>query len=107
MKNIEQKILPKIKNSVLSVDPRAEVYLFGSRARKENKLDSDWDLLILLSDSVTFERKIQITSLLYDIEISENQLFNRIFFSRDDWNNNKLLHESLFYKEVIKDYIPV
>ncbi|TAL70796.1 MAG: nucleotidyltransferase domain-containing protein [Bacteroidetes bacterium] len=99
--------LPKIKESILSVDPEAEVYLFGSRARKDNQKDSDWDLLILLSDAVTFDRKVKITSLLFDLELSENQLFNRIFFSRDEWMNNSLLHTSPFFREVINDYIPL
>ncbi|HAL80974.1 MAG TPA: hypothetical protein DCO83_01070 [Mucilaginibacter sp.] len=35
---------------------KAEAFLFGSRARGDNRKDSDWDILILIdSDRVTNE----------------------------------------------------
>lgn len=36
-----------IRQSISSVDPRAEVILYGSRARGNARKDSDWDILVL------------------------------------------------------------
>ncbi|MBK7338020.1 MAG: nucleotidyltransferase domain-containing protein [Saprospirales bacterium] len=43
----KERILQRIKESIRQVDPQAELILFGSRARNEERSDSDWDLLIL------------------------------------------------------------
>jgi len=45
----EQDILYRIKATVMEFDKNARVVLFGSRATKESRSDSDWDLLILTS----------------------------------------------------------
>ena len=47
-------ILQKIKTSVKEVDPQSEVVLFGSRARGEQRSDSDWDILILINMETTY-----------------------------------------------------
>jgi predicted nucleotidyltransferase len=107
MRKSENKILSKIKKSILSFEPEAEVYLYGSRARNDHNENSDWDLLILLPGEITFQIKKELTKLLFDIELSEKQILNSIFFNREIWFNNKLLHASPFYNEVISDFIPL
>lgn len=47
----EQAILFGIK-AVLEVVPDAGVILFGSRARKEAREESDWDILVLTDEQV-------------------------------------------------------
>ena len=42
----------KIKANVLEVDPDAEVWLYGSRARGDYHEGSDWDLLLLIDKPV-------------------------------------------------------
>ncbi|MCR4826365.1 MAG: nucleotidyltransferase domain-containing protein, partial [Bacteroidales bacterium] len=39
-----------IKANVLEVNPNAEVWLYGSRARGTAREDSDWDVLVLTPD---------------------------------------------------------
>lgn len=43
----KSEILNCIKETVLAIDETAEVILFGSQARGEAGVESDWDLLIL------------------------------------------------------------
>ncbi len=42
-------IVNLVKQEVIKIDPKAEVFLFGSRARGDFRKDSDWDFLILLN----------------------------------------------------------
>ncbi len=37
-----------VKQEVTKIDPKAEIILFGSRARGDFRMDSDWDFLVLL-----------------------------------------------------------
>jgi len=97
--------LAKVKSQILEVEPDAEVYLFGSRARGDFNEESDWDLLIILPDEITFSRRYLITSKTYNLEHESNQFFNRIYYSREDWLNNKFIKSTPFYKNVQNDAI--
>jgi len=62
-------IISRIKHSIHSYDPQADAFLFGSRARGDNKADSDWDILILVdSNKVTNDIEDNFRDGLYDIE---------------------------------------
>ncbi|OGU10491.1 MAG: hypothetical protein A2X61_08635 [Ignavibacteria bacterium GWB2_35_12] len=98
-------ILSEIKEKIIQVEPEAEVYLFGSRARNDFNEDSDWDLLILLPGEVNESRKTEIIRSLLKLELDYNIIFNRIIHSKDFWENNILLKQSPFYENVQKDAI--
>lgn len=44
-----KEILNKIKSGIVDRDPKAEIYLYGSRAREDNRPDTDWDILVITS----------------------------------------------------------
>lgn len=46
-------IVNLVKQEVIHIDPKAEVILFGSRAREDFRPDSDWDFLVLLDRPLT------------------------------------------------------
>ena len=53
-----QRMLQRIKQNVHEVEPEAEVWLYGSRARRDARADSDWDVLVLSSKaSLTFREE--------------------------------------------------
>jgi len=41
-------LLSKVKKTVTGIEPSAEVFLFGSRARNDFTKFSDWDFLVLV-----------------------------------------------------------
>ena len=65
-------ILNSVKLNILEVFPDASVFLFGSRARKDNKEDSDWDLLILSSLEVNNDKKNEVRKKLFFTELKNN-----------------------------------
>ncbi|MFH1050151.1 MAG: nucleotidyltransferase domain-containing protein [bacterium] len=97
------EILNEIKQAIISIEPEAEVYLFGSRARGTHKDDSDWDVLVLLPGKVNYLRKEKIWNALYNL-----QYFNGIALSiavkeKDFWDNNQIYHHTEFYKNLTKE----
>ena len=105
--NIEysKRILSKIKSAVLKLEPEAEVFIFGSRARGDFKNDSDWDLLILLKGKMKYERERNIIHELNDLEIEERIIFNIVVHEQSYWNNDGLLKVTPFYLNVDKEKI--
>ncbi len=48
-------ITSRISSTIKQMDSSAEVYLFGSRARGDERKDSDWDLLVLSKKPITLK----------------------------------------------------
>jgi len=63
-----------IKNTVHEIFPDAQVMLFGSRARGDFKLDSDYDILVITSKELIPEEKMP-----YRTSIRKNLLSHKIF----------------------------
>ncbi len=97
-------IISRIKESIRSKDPKAEAFLFGSRARGEEKPDSDWDILILVeSEKVTNEIEDKFRDELYDIEFDSGQIISTFIYSKNQWNSS--LRFSPLYQNVELDGI--
>jgi len=97
-------ILQEIKDAVIAIEPEAEVYLFGSRARGTHSEDSDWDVLVLLPDSSDYRIKKRISDKLYDIEIKFSSIFSIIFRKFTTWQNDRIFQITPFYQSVIQEY---
>lgn len=97
-------IISRIKDSIHSKDPNAEAFLFGSRARGEERPDSDWDVLILVeSDKVTNEIEDKFRDVLYDIELESGQIISTFIYPKELWNSS--LRYSPLYHNVELDGI--
>ncbi len=79
MKNRTKNITRLIKKCISDIDPNAQVILFGSRARGDERAESDWDLLVLTDYPVDLEKERQFRNHLYDLELETGDLFH---FSR-------------------------
>jgi uncharacterized protein len=76
-----------VNQKILNLDPKAEVILFGSRARGDFREDSDWDFLILLDISLNQHSKDLILETLYDLELNTNSIISPLIHNKTDWNN--------------------
>ena len=95
----KNEILNRISQSIHHNDPNAEAFLFGSRARGDNRNDSDWDILILInSNKVTNEIDDIFRDELYRIELETGQIISTFVYPKNDWNTNLVF--SPLYKKV-------
>jgi predicted nucleotidyltransferase len=94
------EITYKVKESVRSIDPKARVILFGSRARGDNKPTSDWDFLILTSLQANEKMKRKIRTSLIDAELEAGEVISTIIFSQDRWQEYLV---TPLYKNVLKE----
>ena len=102
--NIATELLGKIKQSIVATDPAATLILYGSRARGDNRPDSDIDLLILLDkEKVTIEDRKRIGNPIYRLELDCEIDISLAIFSKSTWESKHIV--SPFNKNVIKDGI--
>jgi uncharacterized protein len=78
-------LLPRKKEIVLALEPSAEVLLFGSRARNEEGLFSDWDFLVLVDGVVDSSRADRLRHALYEIEWETGEVISTFVKSRQLW----------------------
>jgi predicted nucleotidyltransferase len=82
----KQHIIQLIRQKVNEIDSTAEVILYGSRARGDNKRDSDWDVMILLKQK-NVDKKIEQTFRhnLLDLELEIGVPISVFVYSKSDW----------------------
>lgn len=98
-------MLSQIRAHVNAVDSDATVILYGSRARGEERSDSDWDLLILTESEAGVDTERKFRDQLYDLELETGEAFSIFVYSKDEWANYQSV--TPFYQNVIKDGIYV
>lgn len=65
----------QIKANVLEVNPEAEVWLYGSRARGTAREDSDWDVLVLTpDDSLSVQEEGRFIDHICDLMVKTGQV---------------------------------
>jgi uncharacterized protein len=82
----KQHIIQLIRQKVNEIDNTAEVILYGSRARGDNRRDSDWDVMILLKRK-DVDKKVEQTFRhhLLDIELEIGVPVSVFVYSKSDW----------------------
>ena len=92
----------RVKETIRSLDPKASVILFGSKARGDSRSSSDWDFLILTSSDSNEYSKRQIRDRLMDTELEAEEVISTVIFSRKAWRNYRL---TPLYQNIKKDGI--
>jgi len=89
MKRRTRHISTLIKQTVARIDSKAQIILYGSRARGNERPDSDWDVLILTEYPVDVIKERQFRNALYDLELETGEPFSVFVYSENDWNTRQ------------------
>jgi predicted nucleotidyltransferase len=85
---MEGEVVNKMKDIVYRYDPAAKIIFFGSRARGDWHLESDWDFLILSSLDENSHVKDHIRKdILNEIELITFDTVNTLWHNKDVWQN--------------------
>lgn len=101
MKKKTKHIAQLIRKNINLIDPKAEIILYGSRARGDDKPDSDWDILILTDYPVDLEKERKFRNNLYDLELEAGESFSLFIYSKSDWTTKQRI--TPFYHNVIQE----
>jgi predicted nucleotidyltransferase len=106
MRRSEQNIIKKIRQKVNELDSSAEVILYGSRARGDNKIDSDWDILILLNKkNVDKNTERVFRHHLFDLELEIGVPISVYVYSKQDWEGKYSV--TPLFNSIKKEGIPI
>jgi uncharacterized protein len=64
----EKRLLERCRDIVLTVEPGAEVILYGSRVRGKVSPDSDYDIFVLVDTPLNKQLEDKISFAIYDLE---------------------------------------
>jgi len=103
MKASRNHIITLIKKKVKETDPEAEIILYGSQARREEKKDSDWDILILTHHPVSFREEQTFRHHLYDIELETGEIISTFVYSKKEWEQEHSI--TPLYQEIAREGI--
>ncbi|RLD58117.1 MAG: nucleotidyltransferase domain-containing protein [Bacteroidetes bacterium] len=107
MKNfnpVDEKIVRDIKEKILEINPDAEIYLYGSRARGDVHEESDWDILILLNkDKVSRLEEKPFRDNVFDLQLEYGEDISIFALSKKEWIGKHSI--TPFYKNVLEEGI--
>ncbi|WP_462281102.1 nucleotidyltransferase domain-containing protein [Salinivirga cyanobacteriivorans] len=103
MNNKTQYIGQLIRATVNSVDKNAEVILYGSRARGDERNDSDWDILILTDYPADLTTEQRFRDRLYDLELETGEAFSVFVYSKNNWTTKQRI--TPFYQNISQEGI--
>ena len=81
----DTEFLQQVKSTVQAIDPTAEVWLFGSRARGDARDDSDWDFLVLTEQATEVALKYAIWDGLTELEWLTGKSINPAVIEKNAW----------------------
>ena len=100
----ESQIAEKIKANVHDIDPQAEVWLYGSRARGTEHAESDWDVLVLSPQaSLSVKDEGVFIDHMTDLMIETGQVVHLFAYGKADWHGRHSV--TPFYQNVTREAI--
>ncbi len=98
-------IAGRISTSIKSIDPSAQVIIFGSRARGDSKEESDWDILILTEHPVSVEIERSFRNNLFDLEIESGEVFSTFVYQKHIWDTR--LKVTPLYRNIKREGVKI
>lgn len=101
-----RKILQKLKKELMQIygDQIAGILLYGSRARGDERPDSDIDILIVLKQEFDYSEMLRLSSdLTASLSLENDVVISRAFVSQEQFENR----QTPFLMNVRREAIPV
>lgn len=76
-----------IKKQVKEIDPSADIILYGSRARGDERPDSDWDILILVNTEADIETEKVFRHKLFEVELELGEALSTFVYNKQEWKS--------------------
>ena len=105
MKQEDNHIVRRIRKTIKFIDSRAQVIIFGSRARGYARKESDWDILILTDYPVSTDVERSFRNLLFDLEIETGEVFSAFIYQKRDWNTRHKV--TPLYRNIKKEGVKI
>jgi predicted nucleotidyltransferase len=105
MKTKTQHITQLIRNCINTIDASADIILYGSRARGDERQDSDWDILILTNYAANLMVERKFRDKLYDLELETGETFSVFVYSKNEWLNKQRI--TPFYQNVLHEGVHI
>ncbi len=99
-------ILKKLKKGLLQIygDRIDRILLYGSRARGDNRPDSDIDILIVLKDDFNYSEMLRLSSdLATSLSLENDVVISRVFVSKEQFEHRQIP----FLMNVRREAVPV
>ena len=94
-----------IRNYINAIDPKADVILYGSRARGDERPDSDWDILIRTNNAADIVTERKFRNKLYDLELETGEALSVFVYSKIDWQTRQRI--TPFFHNVSREGIRI
>jgi len=101
-----QKVLKKLKKELLHIygEQLDSIILYGSRARGDERPDSDIDILIILKDDFNYSKMLRLSSdLAASLSLENDVVISRAFVSKEQFEQR----QTPFLMNVRREGIPV
>ena|SRR3989337_2357445 len=101
-----QKVLKKLKKELLHIygEKLDSIILYGSRARGDERPDSDIDILIILKDDFNYSKMLRLSSdLAASLSLENDVVISRAFVSKEQFEQR----QTPFLMNVRREGIPV
>lgn len=88
--NMTSPVVDLIRTTVREIEPTAEIILYGSRARGDNRPDSDWDVVVLIDKPkprLSSEERGTIDYDLWDRGLDIGEEINTFAYTKQQWDS--------------------
>jgi predicted nucleotidyltransferase len=102
MINNNSESLSIIRETANRVIPNSKILLFGSRARKDNSSDSDYDFLVITRDTIDIRKKRTLKSLMRK-ELAKFKIPADILIQSEEEINSKKDITGHILKKVLRE----